>query len=161
MRAACQVTMEDYHKLYCDHFKQCGGALVLPKFSGSLYQEGYGLGSVFGSIARWIAPLVKLLAPRAIDGIRDLATTAVTTPSPKRRAALKKAAKRIGLDLAQDTINKLRGNQTGGARRRAAKGPKKYKRKQTTRRKSVSRPTAVKKRRVSRRSSLRAQDIFG
>ena len=153
--------MEDYHKLYCNHFKQCGGALVLPKFSGSLYQEGYGLSAVFGNIARWIAPLVRFLVPRAIDGIRDLATTAVTTSSPNRKSALKKAAKRIGLDLAQDTIQKLRADQTGGTRRRASGGSKKYKRKQRPTRKSVLKPIVVKKRRVSRRTSLREQDIFG
>ena len=153
--------MEDYHKLYCEHFKQCGGALVLPKFSGSLYQEGYGLGTIFGNIARWIAPLVKFLVPRAIDGVRDLATTAITTPSPDRKSALKKAAKRIGLDLAQDTIHKLRGDQAGGKRRRAARGSKKYKRQRPAKDKSVLKPNAVKKRRVSRGTSLRAQDIFG
>ena len=154
--------MEDYHKLYCEHFKQCGGALVLPKFAGSLYQEGYGLGTVFGNIARWIAPLVRFLAPRIIDGIRDLATTAVTTPSPNRKTALKKTAKQIGLDLAQNIIDKLRGNQSGGAaRRRTVRGSKKYKRKRSTKRKSVLKPTVVKKRRVARCSSLRGQDIFG
>lgn len=150
---------QNLYQLYCDHLQQCGGSVAIPKFTGSLYQEGYGLGSIFGNLARLTAPLLRFLVPQAITGLKDLATTALTSPRAARRNAVKKAVKRVGLNIAQNAIDKLRKNQEGGAKRKRKKQTKSYKRRPTVKKKPLLPSTVQLKRR--RRTLVQPDDIFG
>jgi len=58
--------------------KQCGSGL--PVFHGSKYQRGYGLGNIFRSLFRWIAPVLKTHAiPAFKEGAKTIGTEAVRT----------------------------------------------------------------------------------
>jgi hypothetical protein len=57
---------------------QCGSGL--PVFHGSKYQRGYGLGNLFRSFFRWIAPVIKTHAfPALKEGAKTIGTEAVRT----------------------------------------------------------------------------------
>ena len=56
------------------------GAGGMPVFNGSRYQRGMGLGSMFKSFFRWIAPIVKTHAVPVIkDAAKFVGTEAIKT----------------------------------------------------------------------------------
>ena len=66
----------EYHLPYVNQ-KGAGG---MPVFYGSRYQRGMGLGSMFKSFFRWIAPIVKTHAVPVIkDAAKFVGTEAVKT----------------------------------------------------------------------------------
>ena len=65
----------DYKEYYLN---QAGSGL--PVFHGSRYQKGYGLGSIFKSFFKWVAPIFKTHAvPLLKSGAKTIGTEAVRT----------------------------------------------------------------------------------
>ena len=92
-----------YEKYYVD---QVGGG-GMPYFTGSRYQQGYGLGNIFGSIAKSVLPLLKSsgFASDLLEGknAKDAALT---------------RAKRAGSSLLQTAKRKAAAPQQTAKRRK-------------------------------------------
>jgi hypothetical protein len=66
------IDYQDYYE------KQIGSGLTV--FNGAKHQKGYGLGNVFRSFYRWIAPVFKVHAiPLLKEGAQAIGTEAVKT----------------------------------------------------------------------------------
>lgn len=137
----------------------------LPYFSGTVYQRGNGLGSLFGSLIRGISPLIrrmptwiktgaKMAGKQAmksgVDILRDVAS------GENLSFAGKKRAREAGADFLEAASKRLR--QSGeGLRRRAVRKQKSVSIKSGVK---VNRGASKKKKKqvvVVRRSK---QDIF-
>lgn len=155
---------DQQHKIYCNALQQCGsGYENLAKFDGPLYQQGYGLGSVFASLARFASPILKFLLPHALSAAQDLATTMASTPKMERKSALKKVAKRAGAKVAQATADKLKAQSGGGKKLALVRRTtlKKYKRRKNTRKLPVLTSSIKRKIRPKHNNRVLAEDIFG
>ena len=162
-------------KLLLQHHVQGGSGgfksqsvTVLPGFSGSLYQRGYGLGSIFSNIARWTMPFVHMALPHFMDGISELVSNYQDIKTkPERRQALKTFAQDVGLNIAEAAVTKMKqrrktaavkkmaNKQTGQGRKRK-KVTKAIKRRPTTKKRSQKRKTGRKKA-TSKRPSTTAK----
>lgn len=91
---------KSYEQYYCG---QIGG--TLPVFAGASMQRGYGLGNVFGSLARMAMPLFKRgakeLSKRAMSTGVKFAGDVMLGRKPKA------AAKRRGTEFLQQAVGAL------------------------------------------------------
>jgi hypothetical protein len=102
---------------------QYGGA-VLPEYtfyrSNLRRQKGYGLGGIFGTLARYAVPVAKFLWPHAKQAFQDIATDVVHQKVPLRQAVKARgigALKAIGKNI-------ITGQTGSGRRRRRRSAPK-------------------------------------
>ena len=155
-----------YVRYYLDQQQGRG----MPVFRGSAWQQGYGLGGLFKSLARAAMPMVK-------SGAKALGKIALNTGANLLGDAvsgknLKEAAKARGKEAANvaknRAVNRLQTYaQTGSGRKRRRR--KTTVKSRTTTKRSRSKKRTVKKRKASRsvtRSSQAkrrrtAPDIFG
>ena len=106
------------HKLYEEYYlnqaRQKGGNL--PAFHGARFQRGYGLGSIFKSLFRWVTPHLrqgaKVLGKKALQTGVNVAQDVLGGENFKT-AATKRGNQAIG-DLVSQ---KSSGSQSGGSRK--------------------------------------------
>lgn len=119
MRVQHIPNQEKIRDHYVSQAEQRGG--TLPVFRGARNQRGHGLGNVFGSIFRWIKPMVQKTAATAgrelVKTGANIASDALTGKSLKDAAEqrLKETANR-GLDAIQVQV---KGQQNRGRKRKA------------------------------------------
>ena len=100
-------------------------------FVGTPYQRGAGLGSIFASLFRAIAPMAKSAAKtvgkRALNAGLNVASDVLSGQNPKE--ALKMRGKEMGGDLIQDVKSAVRKRGRRGMKggRRGAPGKRKKK----------------------------------
>jgi hypothetical protein len=142
---------------------QCGSGL--PVFHGAKYQRGYGLGNVFRSFFRWIAPVFKTHAlPLLKEGAQTIGTEAVRTianvandtlEGDKFSQSLRNRSKEAINSLASKIESKL---QTGEGYKKKLKKKKKHFAKRKPKRKVKRKASHSLRRRPKRRRTK--QDIF-
>ena len=116
MRAKYCCDSRLYEKYYAD---QVGGG-AMPYFSGSRYQRGYGLGNIFGSIAKSVLPLLKSGAKTVGKQLLHLEigfASDLLEGKNAKDAALSRA-KRAGSKLLQTAKRKATGNPQPAKRRK-------------------------------------------
>ena len=107
-------------KAYHHHYR---GAL--PAFRGTIYQDGYGLGSIFGSLFRSAIPFLKSTALSAGKTLLKSGAQAIGDVMSGERdvkSALKhhgiRGLKEVGKDVSSSVIRRLNTNQQGSGLRR-------------------------------------------
>jgi hypothetical protein len=144
------IDYQDYYE------KQIGSGL--PVFSGAKHQKGYGLGNVFRSFYRWIAPVFKVHAmPLLKEGAQALETEAVRTianiandtlEGNKFSESVRKRSQEAINTLADKVQYKLQKGE--GYKRKTKKSKKAHliKRKKPLKRKKSCKKKAIKKQRT-------------
>lgn len=147
---------------YQDYYEKQSGS-GLPIFYGSKHQKGYGLGNIFRSFYRWIAPVFKTHAlPLLKEGAKVLGTEAVSTMADVANDTLEgNSFKESFKNRSKDAINTL----ADKARKSLQKGQG-YKRNKhrlkTSHLKNSSKPTKRKsnsKKAISKKPRTK-EDIF-
>lgn len=91
------------------HFQRGSG------FSGSAYQRGAGLGSIFRSLFRAILPVAKsagrAIGKRALKAGAEIATDLINGQSPEQ--TVKRRGRQAATDLLEKAAIKLRGGKIG------------------------------------------------
>lgn len=120
MRVKHVPNQEQIRDHYVSQADQRGG--TLPVFRGARIQRGHGLGNVFGSLFRWLKPMVQKTATAAgrelVKTGADIASDALAGKPLKEAAEqrLKETADR-GLNTIQQQV---RGQQQNRPRKRKA-----------------------------------------
>jgi hypothetical protein len=150
------IDYQDYYE------KQTGSGL--PVFNGAKHQKGYGLGNVFRSFYRWIAPVFKVHAmPLLKDGAQAIGTEAVKTianvandtlDGDKFSESIRKRSKEAINTLAEKAQYKLQKGEGYKRKNKRAKKAHSIKRKKPLKRKQKS---CKKKKSKKQRTKL---DIF-
>lgn len=133
-----------------------------------MLQQGFGFGSIFAKLARWIIPALKLITPRLVDSLKELIIHHGAS-DPKKRFT--KLLKQQGLKFAEDVLTKAK-TQTGSGIKRKVNlkiKPKSSKQRHSQkvykrRIKKASHTKSIKKRKQTKRiqfSQLTPHDIFG
>src|SRR5258705_10644126 len=132
----------NYHRFYTH---QAGHGL--PIYSGSDYQRGHGLGSLFGSLARAAIPLLKDGAKYV--GKKLLSTGMSVADDMVSGESLRGSLKRRGVDavdsVRSDAIKRFCPQQGGGRRRRRRRRKQPIKKRGTKKRRVVRRKKQPKK----------------
>ena len=106
-----------YEQYYLDQAKQKGGNL--PAFHGARFQRGYGLGSIFKGLFRWVMPNLqqgaKVLGKKALQTGLDVAQDVLAGGNVKA-ALTKQGKKALGLP-SQDSPQSGAGKK--GTKRKA------------------------------------------
>ena len=107
---------ELYEEYYLNQAKQKGGNL--PAFRGSRCQQGYGLGSIFKGLFRWVMPHLqqgaKMLGKRAVQTGAQVAQDVLDGDDVK--TAVSKRAKQVLGDMTSQNSSQ------SGSGRKATKG---------------------------------------
>lgn len=139
---------------YQDYYEKQSGS-GLPVFYGTKHQKGYGLGNIFRSFYRWIAPVFKTHAlPVIKEGAKALGTEAVATlanvandtlDGNSFNESLKNRSKEAINTLAEKAQSKLQKGE--GYKRKTNKRKRNHslKRKKPSKRKKKSQKKIAKK----------------
>jgi len=108
-----------YHRHY-------GGAL--PVFRGTVYQEGYGLGNIFGSLFRSVLPILKTTAASAgktllrsgAQALGDIVSGERDVASALKHHSME-GLKNVGKDVLTNISSTLNPEQSGSGRRKIRK----------------------------------------
>jgi hypothetical protein len=104
---------------------------VLPEYtfyrSNFRRQKGYGLGGIFGTLARYAVPVAKFLWPHAKQAFQDIAADVVHQKVP-----LRQAVKARGIGALKAIGKNIISGQTGSGSRRSTSKPKTIAKKKTT-----------------------------
>ena len=115
-------------KLLKDHFlrQQRGGNIA--EFRGARMQRGYGIGSIFKSLARYAIPLpkqgAKVVGKRALQAATEVGQDVLQRKNVKE--AFKSRGKQAASDVAKNAAKKVmtgKGRKTGIKRAAPAKTP--------------------------------------
>ena len=95
------------HEYKCYYSQQGGGSV--PIYAGAKYQQGYGIGSIFGSLLKSALPIIK-------RGAKSLGKTAIKTglnvvkdglSGKNIKQSLKTNLKRAGTEILTNSINNI------------------------------------------------------
>ena len=140
------------------------GSYSVPRFHGTLYQEGHGLGSVFSSLGRFALPLLKMVAPHLTSGLAEFTQQTIRKKKPIKKA-LKRTARSVGVNVLKDAVKRLSQSGKGGKRRKRKRlqhKKRKNKKLLSVRKKSPKRKVASRSRRSRKKVKIvNTNDIFG
>ena len=121
------VIVPDVKQLQQHYLRQRGGNL--PGFQGTRLQRGYGIGSIFKSIARYAIPIVKRAAQaigrRTLRGAADVAQDVASGKGV--RQSFRNRGDEVIKDLTRKGVKTIADQSGGGKRKRGIKSGAKAK----------------------------------